>query len=84
MMRPSSSDFNLASNPFLGPVFKVAARKLWKYLYRALDYQGNTVDFLLSEQSDIAAAKRFFKKAMASLSVGMYLIFWYRWARRKH
>jgi transposase-like protein len=38
----------------------------WTYLYRAVDKQGNTVDFLLSEQRDIAAAKRFFKKAIES------------------
>jgi len=36
----------------------------WKYLYRAVDYQGNTVDFLLSEHRDIAAAKRFFTQAI--------------------
>jgi transposase-like protein len=36
----------------------------WSYLYRAVDKQGNTVDFLLSERRDIAAAKRFFKKAI--------------------
>ena len=36
----------------------------WKYLYRAVDKQGNAVDFLLSEHRDIAAAKRFFKKAI--------------------
>jgi transposase-like protein len=36
----------------------------WKYLYRAVDKQGNTVDFLLSEQWDIAAAKRFFTRAI--------------------
>jgi transposase-like protein len=42
----------------------------WKYLYRAVDYQGNTVDFLLSEHRDIArdiaAAKSFFEKAIES------------------
>ena len=38
----------------------------WKYLYRAVDKQGNTVDFLLCEHRDIAAAKRFFKKAIES------------------
>jgi transposase-like protein len=31
----------------------------WKYLYRAVDKQGNTADFLLSERRDTAAAKRF-------------------------
>ena len=34
----------------------------WRYLYRAADEQGQTVDFLLSENRDQAAAVRFFKK----------------------
>jgi transposase-like protein len=38
----------------------------WTYLYRAVDKQGRTVDFLLSERRDVAAAKRFFHKAMKS------------------
>jgi transposase-like protein len=36
----------------------------WTYLYRAVDKQGRTVDFLLSERRDVAAAKRFFRKTM--------------------
>src|SRR5689334_13400840 len=40
----------------------------WTYLYRAVDKQGRTVDFLLSERRDVAAAKRFFRKAMKSHS----------------
>ena len=36
----------------------------WAYLYRAVDKEGRTVDFLLSERRDVAAAKRFFRKAM--------------------
>ena len=36
----------------------------WAYLYRAVDKQGRTVDFLLSEHRDMAAAKRFFIKAI--------------------
>jgi transposase-like protein len=36
----------------------------WSYLYRAVDKLGRTVDFLLSERRDVAAAKRFFNKAM--------------------
>ena len=34
------------------------------YLYRAVDKQGLTVDFLLSEHHDIAAAKGFFTRAV--------------------
>lgn len=36
----------------------------WTYLYRAVDKQGKTVDFLLSEHRDIAAAKRFFTQVI--------------------
>jgi transposase-like protein len=42
----------------------IRVKDRWTYLYRAVNKQGNTVDFLLSEQRDIAAAKRFFKKAI--------------------
>ena len=31
----------------------------WKYLYRAVDKEGNTVDFLLTTRGDKAAALRF-------------------------
>ena len=36
----------------------------WTYLYRAVDSEGNTIDFLLSPNRDAAAAKRFFRKAL--------------------
>ena len=44
----------------------IRVRGRWTYLYRAVDKQGQTVDFLLSEKRDIAAAKRFFIKAIGS------------------
>src|SRR6266700_6525683 len=36
----------------------------WRYLYRAVDKQGQTIDFLLTEQRDEHAAKRFLTKAI--------------------
>ena len=36
----------------------------WKYLYRTVDSQGNTLDFMLSARRDRRAAKRFFKKVL--------------------
>ena len=36
----------------------------WSYLYRAVDKQGNTIDFLLSLKQDKQAAKRFFEKSI--------------------
>jgi transposase-like protein len=36
----------------------------WKYLYHALDKEGNTIEFMLSAKRDISAVKRFFKKMM--------------------
>ena len=38
----------------------------WKYLYRAVDSDGDTIDFMLSAKRDRKAAKRFFKKALGS------------------
>jgi IS6 family transposase len=35
-----------------------------KYLYRAIDYMGNTIEFMLSAKRDVSAAKRFFRKMM--------------------
>ena len=36
----------------------------WKYLYRAVDKLGHTVDFLLTAKRDHAAARRFFERAI--------------------
>jgi transposase-like protein len=36
----------------------------WKYLYRAVDSAGNTIEFMLSTKRDVSAASRYFKKMM--------------------
>jgi putative transposase len=36
----------------------------WRYLYRAVDKAGNTIDFLFRAKRDKAAARRFFEKAI--------------------
>jgi putative transposase len=42
----------------------VKVRGLWKYLYRAVDETGATVDFLLKAKRDGKAALRFLRKAI--------------------
>jgi transposase-like protein len=38
----------------------------WRYLYRAVDKQGQIVDFLLTKNRDQASVIRFFKKAICN------------------
>lgn len=42
----------------------IKVKDQWKYLYRAVDKAGKTVDFLLTSKRDKAAAMRFFEKAI--------------------
>ncbi len=41
----------------------------WSYLYRAVDRDGQTLEFMLSERRNLDAARRFFKKAITSNGV---------------
>jgi len=47
----------------------VKVQGAWRYLYRAVDKHGQTIDFLLTEQRDEPAALRFLKKAIRRHSV---------------
>jgi len=38
----------------------------WTYLYRAVDQNGDTIDFWLSRKRDTKAARQFFRKALRS------------------
>src|SRR5918993_1263395 len=42
----------------------IKIRGQWRYLYRAIDKHGTPVDFLLTAQGDLDAAKRFFRKML--------------------
>jgi transposase-like protein len=42
----------------------IKIKGVWKYLYRAVDSKGNTLDFLLSAKRDGKAAARFFRKVL--------------------
>lgn len=43
----------------------IKVKDQWMYLYRAVDSEGNTIDFYLSKLRDKQADKCFFKKALA-------------------
>ena len=44
----------------------IRVKSEWKYLYRAVDSNGDTIDFMLSTKRNKKAANRFFKKALNS------------------
>jgi putative transposase len=44
----------------------IKIKGVWNYLYRAVDKEGDTIEFMLSKHRDEAAAKAFFTKAIGS------------------
>jgi len=47
----------------------IKVRGKWMYHYRAVDRDGQTLDFMLSERRDKAAARRFFRRAIGTNGV---------------
>lgn len=45
-------------------------KKVWTYLYRAVDSLGQTIDFLLSSRREADSAWQFFRRALAQLHTG--------------
>ena len=41
----------------------------WRYVYRAIDQHGQVIDVLISTRRDADAARRFFRRALATLKV---------------
>jgi len=52
----------------------VKVRGEWVYLYRAVDRDGQTLDFMLSEKRDTAAAKQFFARALSSNGIPQRIV----------
>jgi len=67
-----SSELEKRIRPHLKPVGSswrvdetyIKVKGQWKYLYRAIDSNGNTIDFMLSATRNRRAAYRFFKKIL--------------------
>ena len=49
------------------PIFKVKGQ--WKYLYRAVDRDGETLDVMLSAHRSKKATKHFFRKTLKSMGI---------------
>jgi transposase-like protein len=47
----------------------VKVNGVWRYVYRAVDQHGQVIDVLVSARRDAAAARRFFRRAIATLKV---------------
>jgi putative transposase len=44
----------------------IKVQSKWTYLYRAVDREGQTLDFMRLERGTTASARRFFKRAVST------------------
>ncbi len=42
---------------------------MWRYAYRAIDQHGQVIDVLVASRRDADAARRFFHRALSTLTV---------------
>ena len=59
---PAASEVNQQELPHRRDLYYIKVKGQDRYLYRAVDSTGQTIDFLLTAKRDAAAAKRFFGK----------------------
>lgn len=52
----------------------IKVRGKWTYLYRSVDHNGQTLDFMLSKRRDTGAARRFFKQAIGTNGVPDHVV----------
>jgi len=52
----------------------IKVRGKWTYLYRAADRDGKTLDFMLSERRNMAAATLFFAKALSNNGIPLRIV----------
>jgi putative transposase len=73
LTRPLEEEFRKRKRP-VGTSWRldetyIKVKGQWKYLYRAVDKAGQTVDFLLTAQRDAKAAERFLTQAIRHHSI---------------
>jgi transposase, IS6 family len=67
MVEPKLHSGMVTLRSALVPALKVNGS--WRYVYRAIDQNGQVIDVLVSVRRDAAAARRFFTRALGTLKV---------------
>jgi transposase-like protein len=55
--------------PAVQDLLDVKVNGIWRYVYRAVDQDGQVIDVLVSTRRDAVAARRFFSRALETLKV---------------
>jgi IS6 family transposase len=65
-MRPGSPAGRRATGGFVDETY-VKVKGVWRYVYRAIDQDGQVIDVLVSGRRDADSARRFFQRALSTL-----------------